>query len=192
MGNDFWAGVLLGFALSVMFWLITTKVLVARLTLPSVITELIEEDGTFSYQFWLENKGQRDAVDVNVRCTLYSTGWSGDPSELVATIALPLSIQSINVMAGRRHMHRIHGRSRPIDRIGPRKITFRLGSISDFEKLKLESALRHRLDKNQVPLREIMGLGNDSFVNIVVFAYDRFSGSRNVYTDASIAPNDIR
>src|SRR5580704_335573 len=108
MGWSFWAGILIGFllslALTVGFWLMTTKWLVPQLTAgrPMRIIESRREDGTWSYRLAVGNEGRRHAVDVTFSCTMFSEGWAGDPDGLIATVALPVSTGRIGVMPAHR------------------------------------------------------------------------------------------
>jgi hypothetical protein len=80
MGIDFWAGILIGFALSVAFWLFAIKYLVGRLRISDSIEEIADTDGRLKYRFDVGNVGYRDAIDVAVSCTLFSCNWAQDTS----------------------------------------------------------------------------------------------------------------
>jgi hypothetical protein len=194
LGLDFWVGILIGFVLSVAFWVVTTKWLVARLRVHQQLTETVLPDGRIRHIFMIENVGYRDAIDVNVSCTLYSLGWAGDPKNLIATVAIPVSVGRILIMPPSRHPRRLR-KKRPVDRLGPRVIELQLRGMSHFQKRKLDRvdpALRSKVEDGLMTFAELCALGNDSYLSIMVMAYDRFSGSRSVSTLSAIYENDVR
>ncbi|HLN17236.1 MAG TPA: hypothetical protein VK277_10875 [Acidimicrobiales bacterium] len=198
MSAAFWAlvGAFVGFALSFGLWYVTAKVLVAHLALPEQVTERVDKEGRYSYSFTISNTGQRDAIDITVTCTLHSTGWGSDRPGFTALITIPMRQNGqITVIRGQHALRRRLGMTRPLDRYAGRNVavSFNLGDVSDFqkEKLKEQGDVLARLNENRVRLQELMELGQDSFLNIVVFANDRFSGSRNVFTDVALRAEDV-
>lgn len=83
MGFDFWAGIIIGFflsvALTIVFWIVTIRVLVPKLVFSPGLAERKKADGTWSYWFTVSNVGRRDAVDVVISCTLFAEQWGTDP-----------------------------------------------------------------------------------------------------------------
>ncbi|HEV2450646.1 MAG TPA: hypothetical protein VGS62_01810 [Streptosporangiaceae bacterium] len=190
MGVDFWAGILIGFFLTVVltigFWLLTTKILVPELVISEQLTELEKDDGTWSYRFTVSNTGRRDAVDVTVSCTMFSSGWGSDPDDHIATIKLPVTTGRIGIMPRRAR----RGKRRMLDIVGPRVITLS-PRISEFQQAKLPTAARRRAGSGQLRLDHLMAQGTESFISVIVYAYDSFSGARIVSTDAEFTESDI-
>lgn len=190
MGIDFWTGILIGFGLSVLltigFWAITAKLLVPKLVISEKLIEQENNDGTWSYRFTVRNAGRRDAVDVTISCTLFSVSWGNDPGDHIATIKLPITTDRIGIMPrqGRR------GKPRMLDIVGPRVITL-APNLSLFQQAKLPCAMQHRAGSGHLRLDYLMAQGTNSFVSVVVYAYDSFSGARIVSTDASFTATDI-
>ena len=190
MGIDFWAGILIGFFLSVIltigFWVLMTKILVPELVISKKLIELEGDDGRWSYQFTVRNAGRRDAVDVTIRCTLFSIGWGSDPDDHIATIKMPITTGRIGIMPRRAR----RGRQRRLDMVGPRVITVS-PRISEFQQSKLATAMRHQAGSGQLRLEHLMAQGSESFLSVIVYAYDSFSGARIVSTDAEFTVGDI-
>jgi hypothetical protein len=185
MGWSFWAGILIGFVLSVGltigFWLATTKWLVPQLTAghPMRLLESHHGDGTWSYRLEVGNEGRRHAVDVEFSCTLFSEGWAGDPDGLIATVALPVSTGRIGVMPAHRTRR---NRRHPLTFVGPRVVTFTT-KLTDFQARKLGERGQAARD-GKIRLGELMGLGRGSLLSLTIYAYDNFSGARTVFTRA--------
>lgn len=195
MGIDFWSGILIGFVLSAAFWFLTAKWLVARLKISDYIEEVENPNGSLRYRIFLANAGHRDAINVNVGCSMYSIGWAGDPADMVATITIPVSNSDIDLMAGRSWTRATLKFKRMIDFVGTRFIYLDIGKISDYQKSKLDRVhpvLREQLEDGRLTLRELMLNGHNSFIAVVVFAYDRFSGARSVTAYAEFQPDAIR
>jgi hypothetical protein len=174
-------GIGAGFALSVILWFLTVKVLIAHV---DVVDETLHEeqsrDGTYRYWFSIENKGYRDALDVSVTCTLFSRGWGTDDDAIIATIDIPVSVHRIDVMPGKRlFVNRDHR----INRIGARLIYLNFKDITSFQKEKLTSAEQSLLQSREMRFAELAGLGKDSFLSVVLYATDSFTGARSVYRD---------
>jgi hypothetical protein len=144
-----------------------------------------------TYRFELDNNGFRDAVDIQIRCTLFSTGWprpSGHDRE-IAVIALPTSYSEISILPARRGWGR--RRKPPFTSLGPRLVSLDLAGITDFQKRRLQPNERPRLERGEIGLEELMRLGNESFVSIVVYGVDRYSGSRRVFANRYYTLTDI-
>jgi hypothetical protein len=98
-------------------------------------------------------------------------------------------------MPGRSWIHSLtRRRVRGIDEVGARVITLKLENITDLQKHKLDRlqpALRTRLEDRQLSLKELMNLGEKSFLSIVVYGYDRFSGTRSVAAYSEFRSNDV-
>jgi hypothetical protein len=190
MGIDFWAGILIGFVLSVAlalaFWAVTTKILVPKLVISNELAERENTDGTWSYHFTVANGGRRDAVDVIISCTLFSVQWGSDPENHIATIKVPITTGRIGIMPRRKK----RSSKRLLDIVGPRVITIS-PKISDFQAAKLPASMGRRAVAGQVRLSQLMAQGDPSFVSVVVYAYDSFSGSRIVSTDVAFTAVNI-
>jgi hypothetical protein len=201
-------GILIGFGLSIFFWLVTTQVLVARLKVSAplrgdpqgaiFLRESYDVETGYTYRFTIRNRGRRDAFDVTVRCTLYSHGFGTDEPHYTALIDIPvLQNGSIDIMKGRWYFSKLlDGRAVNNADTPSRTIIFRLADITDYQKEKLKGEqyvdIRKRLEKNQASLGELMACGSDSFVNISLLAYDRLSGTRSISRDHSFGPKDIQ
>lgn len=74
--------------------------------------------------------------------------------------------------------------------VGPRIVTIS-PKISEFQQAKLPASLGPRAGRGQVRLAELMAQGSPSFISVVVYAYDSFSGSRSVSTDVAFTMKSI-
>jgi hypothetical protein len=101
VGVDFWIGILIGFAFSVEFLVVHGEMARRPPSRPNFIDEIVDIDGTRQCRFFAQNVGHRDAVDVAVKCTLYSTAWANGPPDLIATIDIPLTVRGLVLMPGR-------------------------------------------------------------------------------------------
>jgi hypothetical protein len=198
---EFWAGILIGFFLSVLltagFWALTTKVLSPKLVAfdplgkangPLKLVEAKRLDGTWAYQFNVGNTGRRHAVDIEFSSTLFSKGWASDSENRIATISLPVTTGRIGIMPAHRSSR---NRQHPLTFLGPRIVTFTT-EISEFQARKLPAELQKDARAGKARLGDLMALGVDSIVSVTVYAYDKFSGARNVFTEATAIADDIR
>src|ERR1700680_694452 len=197
---EFWAGILIGFVLSVLltagFLALTMKILTPKLEAydprgqvggPLKLVETKRHDGVWSYQFNVENSGRRHAIDVEFSCTLFSTGWASDEAARIATISLPVTTGRIGIMPAHRSRR---NREHPLTFLGPRIVTFNT-KVTEFQARKLPSERQSEACAGKLRLSELMALGNNSLVSVTIYAYDNFSGSRNVFTDAIARVEDI-
>jgi hypothetical protein len=44
----------------------------------------------------------RDAIDIRVKCSLFSRGWAHGPTDEIAVIDIPVSVGQIDVMPRKR------------------------------------------------------------------------------------------
>jgi hypothetical protein len=198
---EFWAGILIGFVLSVLltagFWGLTTKILTPKLEAydprgqvggPLKLAESRRHDGVWTYQFNVENSGHRHAVDIEFSCTLFSTGWASDEATRIATISLPVTTGRIGIMPAHRSRR---NRKHPLTFLGPRIVTFNT-KITEFQARKLAPERQLEARAGKIRLSDLMTLGDNSLVSVTIYAYDNFSGSRNVFTEAIARVEDIR
>jgi hypothetical protein len=64
--------------------------------------------------------------------------------------------------------------------------------ISGFQADKLPPEQRQDARDGKIRLGDLMESGRDSIVSVTVYAYDSFSGSRNVFTDPTARAGDIQ
>jgi hypothetical protein len=198
---EFWGGIFIGFALSVLlaagFWGLTMRILTPKLKAydprgqvggPLKLVETKRDDGSWSYHFNVENSGHRHAVDIEFSCTLFSTGWASDGPTRIATISLPVTTGRIGIMPA--HASRRNSKH-PLTFLGPRVVTFNT-KVTEFQARKLPAERQFQARTGKIRLDELMALGNNSLVSITIYAYDNFSGSRNVFTNAIARAEDIR
>lgn len=190
MDLTFWLGIVLGLLSSILFWYVTTKILTPKLSVSNSLERSDDREGKPRYRFTLRNEGHRDAVDVRVKCTLFSHGWARGASDEIAIVDIPVAVGQIDVMPGRR-WPLFKTAARPLDILGDRIVSLQLNNVSEFQKGKLTTSDRARLENADMRLEDLMSLGTGSFLNVVVYGFDRFSGSRNVYSERYYFGNDI-
>jgi hypothetical protein len=197
--SSFWFGAAIGLVTSAAVagagWFIPTKVLVPKLEVRD--WEAFKDDkGRIRYRFSVYNTGKRDAVDVTVSSTLFSRGWGKTPNNEYATITVPVSVSRIDVIPP------APGPSGPgdrrIDALGARLITLLTDELTDFQLKKLDQADRDNITSGQITLNELFALGvkgpdgkPDSFLNVVLYGVDRYSGARSVITEHPLSYDDI-
>lgn len=129
MGMSFWLGIIIGFVLSVAWWYITVRKLIPRIEVGDLRRiEFVGEAPKF--RFTVDNAGHRHAVDVRVSCTLFSTGWASDPDNIIATVDLPTTLKTIDIMPGKAWPWSSQKRLRKLNKFGPRFVTFAPEQIS--------------------------------------------------------------
>jgi hypothetical protein len=178
------------------FWALTTKVLTPKLVAfdplgksngPLKLVETKRLNGSWAYQFSLGNTGRRHAVDIRFSSTLFSRGWASDSNDRIATISLPATTGRIGIIPAHRSSR---NRQHPLTFLGARIVTFAT-KLSDFQARKLPAELQEDAREGKIRLGDLMKLGADSAVSVTIYAYDNFSGARNVFTDATAEADDI-
>ena len=81
-------------------------------------------------------------------------------------------------------------RKHPLTFLGPRIVTFNT-KITEFQARKLPPARQLEARTGKIRLSDLMALGNNSIVSATIYAYDNFSGSRNIFTNAIARVDDI-
>ncbi len=110
--------------------------------------------------------------------------WAGI---LIATISLPVTTGRIGIMPAHRSRR---NRKHPLTFLGPRVVTFNT-KVTGFQARKLPPERQLEALAGKICLGELMALGDNSLVSVTIYAYDNFSGSRNVFTGAIARAEDI-
>ncbi len=177
-------GIPLGIASSLVAWWILFHTLVPRVTFSPFISKTPIDDCPSGYRYRIKflNIGRRDMIDTEVLARLrikgirkeYPTNWTNVP---------------IPVGSGRW----------PIVRPKRRKRGWGTGNIFRLRideinpgKAALPREIKKRIEDKSILLEELLSLGSETQVNINIFCYDRFSGSRKVFESKGYRLEDIQ
>lgn len=188
--NQFGLGTLFGFVLGILgnfvAWYLVARVLVPKFDFCPEISATPRAISPFdrtgiSYRFKVQNTGSRSAIDVEVcaRLRIKGLGRFPDTTKLIYIplgdgtekfLRIPLVKKgSTGARIFRIHPNRIHTEDRPF----------------------FPGPIRKRIEKQTLLLEDLLRL-KDATIQLVVFAYDSFSGSRQVFESKRYRISDIK
>lgn len=191
-------GALLGLILSLVAWWVTARVVVPRIQWSREICRTPGD--ALEYRIKFGNVGRRDVVDVAVTCTLRVRNLDRLPatsarSRNYATVGIPLRGGQVDVMRrkGRRDLPPHLSVDRSDGPIGRNRLAKLLTSdISDFQTGRLPEHLQDAIRNRQmVELEQLLGLGDDAYLDFTFFCYDGYSGARRVLRSAKYRKENI-
>jgi hypothetical protein len=140
----------------------------------------IEEDNKSFYRFKFENSGKRRIIDAEIIAKLrikglkYSTNWE--------IIYLPLDNDHIPIIKSTK---KEKNKLREIPRL-------ELG-LTDSKYFRfLPSDIKDKIDDDTITLEDLMNLGNDSELVLLVTGYDEISGARKTFESKPYKVEDIK
>lgn len=164
---------LLGFGASYLVWYVLQHRVVPGVKFAEELNKYEVPSGKFLYRAAFQNSGKRDIIDVEVivrigvKEFMGATGW--------AYHSIRTNSSRIPVLSpGKRRVVRVFDMREPIEFIDAPSLS-----------------LRQKIMKCQT-LVDILELGTDGTVQIHVFGYDRFSGSRRHFESRLYRKSDIR
>lgn len=163
----------LGFGASFLVWYVVQHKLVPAVEFSPELNKYELPNGEFIYRAAFQNTGRRDIIDVQVVVRIGIKGFLG---------ASDWAYHSVKTNASQI----------PVLSPGKRRVVRLFDARDDIEFIDLPSkSLRDKILRCQ-SLPEIMSLGEDSTVQIHIFGFDRFSGSRRHFGSKSYRKTDIR
>jgi len=188
--DEFLFGFVLGIATNLLSWWILSHVVVPQISFSPQISKTCAhktpcDQSGYKYRVKLENSGRRAAIDVEIAARLRVKGMGAFAKTNWLIVNIPLST---------------HGNSYRIPRILPvkeslaRRHTLRLliNEAEEFRSPTYPEAIRKKAEERTLLLEDLLTLGSAATLQIVVFAYDEFSGARKLFVSKEYTCSDIK
>jgi hypothetical protein len=179
-------GVLASFAV----WWYTLKYLTPKIKFSNSISRLPTEhnDSGYRYRFKFENSGSRNIIDAEVIVRVRIKGLRKEMSGNWEVVYLPISSMEYQKLAIIRPV------SRPFLDMRPLRPVFEIkGYACDyFENSLFSLAIRQKAAAKSLSLDDILSIGNDANLQVLLLAYDEFSGARKFFESPLFTKADIK
>ena len=166
-------GFALGALFSVVFWYVTTHILVPKIAFSEAISKVIMPSGRAVCRIKFCNVGPRKIVDVQTHIRIMVFGLSG--SQMWSTIQLKTNVGTI-----------------PVFGTTGNKLAILFEDTVPLEiENKVSLSVRKKIEACKT-IDDIFSLGDDVRYHVAVFGYDQFSGARKVYISKNYTLRDLR
>ena len=163
----------IGVLASLLVWWLPQHYWVSAVTFADELALYELPNGRFLNQCTFRNSGKRDMIDLEIVVRLSIFGFGG--SEIWANHEIRSNTHRVPILAkGERRLVRLFDEREPIEFVT---------SPSQSLRLAIEKC---------ATLKEILSLGVKSHITIHVFAYDKFSGVRKLFSSKKYSVRDIR
>jgi hypothetical protein len=189
---EFLFGFVLGIATNLLSWWILSHLIVPRISFSPQISKTRThktqgDQSGYKYRVKIENSGRRAAIDVEIIARLRVKGIGGFPKTNWHIVNIPLSTHGDK-------SYRIP-RILPVKKGLARRHTLRLliNEVEEFRtSLIYPEAIRKKAEEGTLLLEDLLTLGSAANLQILVFAYDEFSGARKLFVSKRYTCGDIK
>ena len=158
-------GILLGVISSIIGWWILFRCYIPNLSFSSIISKIEEDNSRARYRIRILNKGRRKAIDLEIIARLQVRGILKETPKVWKQVNLKIAGEKIP------YIEKDEAR---IIRLLPEKTI-------DFREMVFPEEIREKAWSEKLTLEDLFRCGEESFLQIHVFAYDEFSGSRKMF-----------
>jgi len=143
-------------------------------------TQTDDHKSGYRYRFKFENSGRRSIVDLEIIAKLRIKGLKSSYPNNWQVIYIPLEYDRIP---------QLH----PVKKEKLREaIQFSYDKTNEFSNTIYPDYIRQKVKDNTLSLEDILSLGTDRTLQVFVFGYDEFSGTRRVFQSKLYKKNDIK
>ncbi len=176
--ENFAVGVLSGIASSYFIWWIISKFFVPDIKFSPTLSKIdtSNENYKHKYRFKFKNSGIRNIIDIEIFAIMKVQGLRADRPNNSDIFHIPLFHNKVPYLE--------YGKSRTF--------TLILNKANDFDVSYIPNALREKLKNNTITLEDIYDIRENVFLQIHIFGYDEFSGSRKLFTSKKYTKEDIK
>jgi hypothetical protein len=169
----------IGIACSVAAWWILFHKIVPKISFSKGIskTKLEDYDSGFCYRIKFENVGRRDIIDIQIHAYLRIIGLRHKESGIITNVKFVTSKEYVPKM-------RADGKGF-IVMLYPER-------TSNFQRKVYPEEVRRKFAAKSLLLEDVLSLGYDSKLRLVVFGYDNFSGARRIFESKLYGLDDIK
>ena len=170
--------VLISLATAFTFFYWQLQIVVPKVRFSKQISKLPRETGGFRYRVKIENCGRRDMIDIELYARFRVKGLRVDFPGNWHGITIPMGGKIARLRPVRK------SRMRDARELGLKKIDFT-------DKGPFPAEIIQAAADGTLLLEDLLSLGTKSTLQVFVFAYDAFSGSRKLFESPIYASTDI-
>lgn len=173
-------GIPFGILSSLIAWWILFYIFVPKVQFSNFISKVRTDETKcgFKYRIAFHNSGRRNVIDAEVYVKLRIIGLKPEYPNNSNVFALPL---------GYNHIPKIRPEKRGIKHI----IRLDVIKIDELTNSTFPDHIRQNFEENHKLLEDLMALGTDTTLQIFIFGYDEFSGTRKVFESKLYKASDI-
>lgn len=171
-------GIPLGILSSLTAWWLLFHVFVPTVSFSSFVSKISEPDQEplVRYRVKLRNDGRRSMLDLDVRIEARIRGINPRYPNNLTVVSVPVRGANVSTLGPKRS----------------RIVTLLLGKLPETETQLLPRGIRQRAAAGELQLEELLCLGAEAKLRVVVFGYDSFSGTRRVFISQDYRLADIK
>ena len=177
-------GLVTGGISSFIVWFIVFHVIVPHIEFSDCISKVIDENGEPTYRIKIENSGRRPAIDlkVNIRYRVKASAGAKPFSWLVTYI--PFSKDRREQIP---FLNPVRNKAKAMREVIPLLI-----NDATFEGNIFPDDVKEQYLMGKLTLEDLFSVGHDHGLQIFVFCYDSFSGTRKIFKSKVYTASDIR
>jgi hypothetical protein len=176
-------GLISGGVSSFIVWFIVYHVLVPRIEFSDHISKITGHDGEPVYRIKFENCGRRPAIDIRINIR-YGVKRTQNKHHRWIVTYIPFS-------KDRREQIPFLN---PVDKNkkGMREVIPLLINDTTFDENTFPEDIRERYEVGKLRLEDLFAEGHEHGIQVFVFCYDSFSGTRKIFKSKVYGLSDIR
>lgn len=176
-----------GVAASYAVWWYTFRVLTPKIRFSGSISKIptIENPSGYKYRFKFENIGRRNMIDIEVVVRVRIKGLRKEVPGNWEVIYIPISSLAYHKLAI----------VRPVNRLGIRNVrpVFEIKAFDCdyFQKPVFDKTTQDLAADHKLTLDHVLGIGKMANLQILLFAYDEYSGARKFFESPEFSAQNI-
>ncbi|MBM3237029.1 hypothetical protein FJZ31_12125 [Candidatus Poribacteria bacterium] len=173
-------GFILGIIASFFAWLIVSRFIIPSLIFfPNIYKEISDENPSgYRYLIRFKNKGSRNIIDLELIAKLRIKGLYEHKKSAWKAIYIPIDDNRIPTIGIQKKYKRT-------------VVQLCISKITDEAKASLPENLQIKVETGKITLEELLNLGVETNLQLFIFGYDSFSGSRKLFESKLFTVNDI-
>lgn len=173
-------GFIVGILGSFIFWLVITKLFVPKIEFSKEISKELNTDDndpvTYKYKFKFYNRGFRDIIDMEIFVIFKIKGLKKNKPKIWDVFHIPL----------------FHSRIPYLEKKKNKIFTFQLSKSTDFDVAYIPDNIKEKIKDHSIELEDLFSLGTNATMQIFIYGYDEFSGSRKLFKSSIFRNSDIK
>jgi hypothetical protein len=176
-------GLVTGGISSFIVWFIVYHVLVPRIEFSDCISKIAGHDGEPVYRIKFENSGRRPAIDIKINIR-YGVKRTHNKHHRWMVTYIPFSkdrreqIPFLNPLGKNQK--------------GMREVIPLLINDTTFEENTFPDKIRAQYELGKLTLEDLFSVGHEHGLQVFVFCYDSFSGTRKIFKSKVYTASDIK
>lgn len=169
------SGIISGILTVLILWLWRVKIFVPKLIFGSHLCKVIKKDNKHCYYFIFKNIGKRNIVDIVVKSFIYIQGIAEHDRKLKIGFEAPTQIRRI-VLEKKSVSAEIYLEQ----------------SDTIFLSTDIPEYIKNKIKIKEDSLEQLLGLGKEAYLVIIVMGSDEISGSRKYFRSKEYRIENIK